>query len=318
MYYSLRSSNPSEAQLLLLKSLTRPAIDWLLDSEQYEVACEVFIDILTTCFPFLTQEDSFYLANLLISPWAMERYNSLLTGENDWDAIQFSRLLVAFAEATVTQLAHTLDTPNGHALLEMLHGLLTVPGYPRVEDEISATTFEFWGSFADLLLDCLTQGTKPDLVWVERGKVEIQRAVDGFWRKIRIPPHQVAVTWSKDQKDGFMGFRRDVADFVDSAYGLLGSPVFSRLVDQVVGSLGDRVPQQVPWDEVESSLFCLKSLSDNLGDEPDEDQYLEKLFGSKIFTFLVEGGDSIPSKVRTTCVSITGTHSFSVLGGGKC
>lgn len=311
VYYTLRTSITTNMEFPLLQSLTRKAIDWMMDAEHYDVACEVVIDILSQSFAFFTHEDTFYLANVLMSPWAMERYNSLLTGDNEWEAIQFSRLLVTFAEATVQELAETLETPHGHALISMLHGLLTVPGYPRVQDEISSTTFEFWGSLVDYILDSDNQATvdgKHD-EWIERGKAEVQRAVDGFWRKIRIPSQDVAVTWSKDQRDGFMHFRRDAADFVDAAYALLGSQIFEQLVDQVVGSLGDRQPQEVAWDEVESSLFCLKALSDNLGDEPDEDEYLEKLFGSNIFSLLVEHGDGIPSKVRTTCVSIIGSYA---------
>ena len=55
-------------------------------------------------------------------------------------------------------------------------------------------------------------------------------------------------------------------------------------------------------------MFCLNSLSDSLTDEPSEDDALEELFGSPLFTLLSESQASIPLKARRTAVNLIGTN----------
>lgn len=279
-------------------------VNWLASEDVFEFACDVVIEILSMSFSFLTPEDNLSLANILTSPWALERYELLQRGDSDWTSIQFGRLLVTFAEATVQKLAMSLHTAPGRSVMEMLHGMLTTPGYPLVDDEISGTTFEFWGSLVEFLLDNYG-AADTDEPWVEDCQKEVKRAVEEFWRKIRIPPNQESVTWTKDQKDGFMSYRKDVADFVESAYSLLGPGLFEQLVDQATGALTPG--QNIVWEEIEASLFCLNALSDSLSDEPQEDIYMERLFGSDLFAMMADIGADIPLRARTTSVNLVGT-----------
>lgn len=304
MFYSLRAYIDFRAEFPLLKSLTPIAVNWLANECTFEAACDVVIDILSLSFSFFTPQDNHSLANILTSPWAVERYESLISGDSDWNSIQFGRLLVTFAEATVQKLAKSLDTSSGRAMIEMLHGILTIPGYPQVEDEVSGTTFEFWGSLVEFLLE--NDGEDGfDEPWAAECQKEIKRAVEEFWRKIRVPSNHELMKWSKDQKDGFMSFRKDVADFVESAYGILGPGLFQHLVDQVAGALMPQI--NIVWEEIEASLFCLNALSDSLGDDPYEDIYMERLFGSSLFVMLADVEADIPLKARTTSVNLVGT-----------
>ncbi|KAI5790105.1 armadillo-type protein [Geopyxis carbonaria] len=189
----------------------------------------------------------------------------------------------------------------------MIHGLLTVTGYPNVDDDISGTTFEFWGSWVDYLLS----SEPSNKIWISNGKREIKRAIQGYWKKIRMPASDEIAKWSKDQRDGFMTFRKDVADFVDSAYGLLGPTIFEQFVEQIGSALIVDINTQklVAWEEVEASIFCLNSLSDSLGDEPYEDVFLKKLFGGPLFALLVQVGHEIPLKARTSSVNVIGSYA---------
>jgi hypothetical protein len=267
----------------------------------------VIIDILAQSFSFFTPEDSLSLARILTSPWAVTRYELLISGDSEWSSAQFSRLLVTFAEVTVQKLAKSFDTPHGRAMIEMLHGMLTLQGYPQVDDEISGTTFEFWGSLVDFLVDI---GGLENDSWVIDCKKELRRAVEEFWRKIRIPPANESAGWSKDQRDGFMSFRKDAADFIEAAYGVLGSDIFEQFTDQAIGALDSSV--NIPWGEVEASLFCLNALTDSLGDEPYEDVYLERLFGSDLFVMLADVGIQTPLRAQTTSVNLIGISVFLV------
>ena len=53
-------------------------------------------------------------------------------------------------------------------------------------------------------------------------------------------------------------------------------------------------------------MFCINSLSDTLTDEPSEDDALEQLFGSPLFTLLSNSQAHIPLKSRRTAVNLIG------------
>ncbi|CCX34609.1 armadillo-type protein [Pyronema domesticum] len=280
--YSFRAYIDFKAEFPLMKSLMQTAINWLAAEDVFEASCDFVIGVLSTSFGALTPEDNQALANILTSPWAHRQYELLMSGDAEWGSIQFSQLLVTFAEATLQKIAKSFKTPSGRAMIEMLHGLLNIPGYPQVEEEVSGTTFEFWGSLVELLLDSDGDDDIDD-PWIQECHGEVKRAVEEFWRKIRIPPAGEHAHWTKDQKDGFMSYRKDVADFVESAFSLIGRDLFQQLVDQVTKALNEETPA---WEEIEASLFLLGALSDSLGDEPYEDIFLAQLFGSPIFTRL--------------------------------
>ncbi|KAL7267262.1 member of the karyopherin-beta, partial [Rhizina undulata] len=310
VFYSLRALLDSTLTFPALKTLTQTAINWIADPKMFETTCEFATDILTHYFAFLTPADVSCLSNIIMSPWAQERYELLISGEGDWESLQFGRLIVAFAEATAQQIAKEPNVPQSQTLMRLLHGMITMPGYPMAEEEISGTTFEFWSSLAEFLLDseCMKHDTEG--IWMMAGKKEILQAIEGFWRKIRIPANHEATTWSKDQRDGFMSFRKDVADLVEVAYSLLGVELFTRLATQILGALSQNVAGgKVPWEEIEASLFCLNSLSDSLSDEPEEDKILETLFGSELFILLADTKSDIPLKAKQTAVNIIGSYA---------
>lgn len=58
--------------------------------------------------------------------------------------------------------------------------------------------------------------------------------------------------------------------------------------------------------DIEATMFCLNSLSDSLTDEPSEDEALEQLFGSPLFTLLSDSQEHIPLKARRTAVNLIG------------
>lgn len=308
VFHSLRSLSDSPHTFSELKRLTTRVVNWLAYSDTFETTCEVITDILTNYFSFFTPADEACLANIITSPWALGRYEELTSGDGDWGGLQFGRLLVAFAEATVQKLIRDADSPHTRALLQMLHGMVKVPGYPVAEEEISGTTFEFWSSLAEFLLDPenVAESDIPSLT--AAGKKEIMQAIEEFWTKIQIPPYSESLKWTKDLKDGFTSFRKDVADLVEVAYGILGLELFDRLISQVISALANsQTGGSVPWEQIEASLFCLNSLSDCLGDEPDEDESLKVLFRSRLFNILADFGSQIPLKVRQTAVHMIGS-----------
>jgi hypothetical protein len=110
-----------------------------------------------------------------------------------------------------------------------------------------------------------------------------------------------------------VSFRKDVADLVEVAYGILGVELFDRLVSQILSALSHAERGDlVAWEEIEASLFCLNSLSDCLSDEPEEDSALKVMFGSKLFAMMADFGNHIPLKVRQTAVHMIGLLSWLI------
>lgn len=56
-------------------------------------------------------------------------------------------------------------------------------------------------------------------------------------------------------------------------------------------------------------MFCLNSLSDSVTDEQSEDDALEQLFGSSLFSLLSDSQAQIPLKARRTAVNLIGSYA---------
>lgn len=311
VFHSLRAPADPRRTFAELKRLTVRVVDWLAHPDTFEVTCEVITDILSNYISFFTPEDESCLAGVIASPWAVERYENLVSGDGEWESLQFGRLLVAFAEATVQRMVRDFSGSHSQTLFRMLHGMVTVPGYPVAEEEVSGATFEFWSSLAEFLLDPQNVGEGELGPITAFGKKEIMQTIEELWRKIQIPPSSQSQIWTKDQREGFMSFRKDVADLVEAAYGILGVELFDRLVSQIRGALSHaETGDLVAWEEIEASLFCLDSLSDCLSDEPEEDSALKVMFGSRLFSMMADFGNHIPLKVRQTAVHMIGLLTY--------
>lgn len=236
--YVLVATIQSSVTFPEIKTLTPMAIAWLTNEAVFDTAAEVVGDIMSSYFAFFGPSDVTTLASILSGPWALAKFRNLVDPEceDDSDSHRFIKLIVAFAEATVQTIARNPHDPHSQALIQMLHGMLTCPGYPIVEDEIAPQAFEFWSSLIEFLLDSDSGEDEPQ-PWVNLGKRHIFQAIQEYWVKIKIPPSSLARSWPQESKEGFTSFRKDVADLVETAYPLLHEELFEQFVTHALACL---------------------------------------------------------------------------------
>ncbi len=282
-----------------LRPLTPLAIQALYHEDLYDVTVEFFTDVLTNFSAFLTADDLASLSILLASTRARQIVSGLQEGNYDTESMSFARLLLAYGDATVQDLAKKSGDSLLSQILHQLLDLLRCEGYAGVEDEICAQTLEFWMTYTEFLIDSLFAAGEDQPPWMDSARQRIVDVIEASWVKIRIPPYELAASWDSDARSGFKAFRADVQDLLQSSYTLLGVDVFEKLAELVLQSLENRA-----WLHLEATLFCLNALSDSISDEDSVDAMLSRLFDSSLFADMSSTVEPIPAKTRQTAVNM--------------
>lgn len=286
-----------------LRSLVQPVIDCLPVDEFYDAAAALLIDVLGDWYPFFLPEHHESLYSVFESDWARRKYEALLSGDFDFDTVQFGLLMLAFADGNVVEL---MDGSNEKAqrLLAKLAGLVKADGYPVIEDKVFVPAIEFWGSFVENLLD--THYSEPGNIpqWDKPPLWQVMQVVSDSCQKIRYPPIALYSSWDSTEKVGFADARKDVGDFLQAVYTISGKPLISTFAGLILEALGNSA-----WAELEAAAFCLGALSDCVSDETSCDDILTGVFGSRLFELLCQGQDVVPVRARQTCLSLIERYS---------
>ena len=297
--YAHRAWIDKALELDPLRPLTPLAIQALHHEDLYDVAVEFFIDVLSNFSAFLTADDLEFLSTLLASTRAQEIVSGLKGGNYDYEAMSFARLLLAYGDATVQDLARKSEDPLLSQILHQLLELLGCEGYAGVEDEICAQALGFWMTYTEFLIDSLFAPGEEKPAWIDSARQRVVEVIEASWVKIRIPPHDLAASWDSDARAGFKAFRADVQDLLQSSYTLLGVDIFDKLAQLVLQSLRDRA-----WLHLEATLFCINALSGSISQEDSIDAMLSRLFGSSLFSDMSSTVEPIPAKTRQTAVNM--------------
>ncbi|KAI0976037.1 armadillo-type protein [Xylaria arbuscula] len=294
---------PKQPLIQLLQALVQPMISCLLVEELYETTVELLTDTLSNWQQFFTRHhiNSFY--TLFESDWARQRYQELIGGDCDFDAIQFGLFMLAFGDAQMVEMMDTTDT-RAQAFLAGLAGLLTAKGYPAAEDKIFVPALELWSAFVENLVDTLYSQSTNNLPWDKPPLSQVMQVVSYNWQKIQYPTPDVYNSWDSTEKAGFGDARKDVADFLQSAYTISGLPLISLFVDLILRALANS-----SWAELEATCFCLGALSDCVSEGDSYDASLTKVFGSSLFDLLRQGQDIVPVRSRQTCLYLIERYS---------
>ncbi|KAI1129600.1 armadillo-type protein [Nemania abortiva] len=294
---------PKQPLIQLLQALVQPLINCLLEEELYEGAVESLTDTLSNWQQFFTRHhiDSFYV--LFESEWARQRYQSLVGGDFDFDAVQFGMFMLAFGDAQMVEMMDTTDT-RAQAFLVGLAGLLTAPGYPAAEDKIFVPALEFWSAFVENLVDTIYSESTNNIPWDKPPLSQVMQVVSYGWQKIKFPPPDVYNSWDSADKTGFNDARKDVADFLQAVYTISGLPLISLFVDLILRALTNSA-----WTELEAACFCLAALSDCVSEGDSYDDALTKVFGSSLFDLLRQGQNIVPMRTRHTCLYLIERYS---------
>jgi hypothetical protein len=195
--YAQRGCVDKGSELEALRSLTPMIMTTLLYAEIYDAVTELFTDILNHFPTFLTTNDFRALSIFLTTEDAQIIVARLRTGEFDTDDMSFARLLLAYGDAAVQDLATKTHDPRMGQLLFQLLDLLKCDGYDDVEVDVYSGAFEFWTTYIEFAIDSrFDEGQeKGDAIWMDVARQRIEAVIEVIWERIQAPPPEIAISW---------------------------------------------------------------------------------------------------------------------------
>lgn len=291
-------------ELEFLRKVTPYAIHNLTVEGMLEVAGECLTDILGNFSAFFTSNDFSTLAPILCGQSVKALLLSLKHGDFNADSMTLAKLLLAYGDAALHNLATHPDDAYSRQIMQQLLQLLACEGIPGAEDEICTSALEFWQTYTEFVIDSIFSEPHEMPHWMVRARETVVRIVELCWDKIQMPPQDIISHWDSETRGDFKAFRTDVEDLLQSSYTLLGVELFNRLVELALESLKNRA-----WLRLEATLFCLNALSEPVSDKDSVDQDLSKLFDSTLFRDMMNPEYSIPPKVQQASVNITTNYT---------
>ncbi|KAL8721170.1 MAG: hypothetical protein Q9225_002095 [Loekoesia sp. 1 TL-2023] len=285
-------------QLAPLRTLTPYSLRLLWHEGLCETVADCLGDILNPFSAFFTAEDLEMLVGFLISEQAQSQLSPLLNGEFESEPMAIARLLLAYGDATIQDLARNPRSHTVQLVMRELLQMLACEGFAGADDDICTPALEFWQSYTEYLIDSLYGAEDQIGPWMDTAKHYVVQAIERCWVKIRMPTEDILAQWTSDAKGDFKAFRADVEDLLQSSYTLLGTSIFDRLANLANGALQDH-----SWLHLEATLFCLNALSECISDEDVVDSTLSGLFGSALFANMMDPMLAIPSKTQQTAVT---------------
>ena len=302
--YAQRAWFRNDQYISRFKYLTPYIIERFRSTETTDASREFLIDVLNNFPSYLTPSDYEHLAKILNSPLCHSFVDNLRNGDFDGDTVAFSRLLLAFGDATVQDLAQNTESSDYVSILTLLEGLLQCKGYAVVDDEICSQALEFWITFAEYLTDSLFAAGNDSPIWMNSALQTLMRVIEASWKKCLLPPPDVTSSWDHDTRTAFKAFRADVEDLLQSSYTLLGVSLFERFVQLALHAL-----RTGAWYHLEATVFCLNALADSVAEEGTADQNLLQIFGSSFFSQMTGDGALVPVKCQQTAVTMINRYT---------
>ena len=239
MNYAHRSfvDDPPSKDLESLKYLTPLLLQKLADENLFEVTVEFFADVLINFPAFFDSGIYASLASIFTSPTATGCLSALKAGEGDEEAQDFSRLLFAYGDAAVQDLARNVYDHQLQQVLVHLLDLLDARGYDEPELQICSQAIEFWQTYTEFATDSLfTAGEKRES-WMDVAKEHIAKALQHSWSKIRSPDPRIMASWDSNTRADFRALRQDFADLVQASFTLLVLAAFEYFAQLALDSL---------------------------------------------------------------------------------
>ena len=205
-----------------------------------EVTVDFFTDVLVN-FPRFFDSDTYDLLGATLgSDSAKARVSELKAGDFQIEADDFSRLLFAYADAAVQDLARNNHGYAASAILDELLDLLNCEGYEEEQLRICSQAIEFWQTYTEHLTDArFSAGDNPEL-WMNTAKQYVAKALQHSWAKIRYPEHQIVASWDATTRTDFRALRQDFTDLVQASFTLLGLDAFEYFAQSALECLVSR------------------------------------------------------------------------------
>lgn len=283
--------------LATVKTVLSTVIERLTNPTTFEIAAELLSDILENYPSLLSAEQCRLLQTTLTKGWATPLYDKLLDGGFDFDSVQLVSLLVTFAESKLDDLLASENTTTLD-LLALLSNLLRADGVAAVEDKTFVPILEFWSTMAETLQDYIGP-EKNQSPFVEAYVMLLLDACSKSWGKTSYPQPEEYGAWDAGDRMTFNEARKDVVDFLQSVYAIVGPDLVSTFVNVTGTALHEE-----NWYDLEAAAYCLGGLADCCKDDVRCDGFLAVVFQSDLFAKLQANRETMPAKTRQSCVAL--------------
>ncbi|RUS35251.1 armadillo-type protein [Jimgerdemannia flammicorona] len=256
------------------------------------------------------------------SEWAQGEFARCVNENDDQSARTLCRIMTSFGESYTDFIARHLLRGDVISYLDMMIGFAGFPGHFGADQEISEIPLNFWYDLQESLVDAEVlgggggNGDDEELVDPEETAKRIVREEEarrareaaylvyrklvGVLRmKVEYPLDEEWAGWTKDLKDRFRIFRRDVGDTLINSYHVLRDQMLAILVDMAIAQLN--LVHAMRWQALESTLFCVKCISEAVPSH--ENVYMTRVFGPEIFGRLPAEGSH---RLRNTALLVIG------------
>lgn len=299
-------SDASRDGLENLKYLAPLLLQKLVNENLFEVTVEFFTDVLVNFPAFFDSSIYASLASMFTSPVATVYFSALKAGQGNEEAQDFSRLLFAYGDAAVQDLAQNVHDHRLQLVLDHFLDLLDAPGYDEAELQICSQAIEFWQTYTEFATDSLFTAGENREPWMDVTKDHIAKALQHSWSKIRPPNPEVVASWNSETRVDFRSLRQDFTDLVQASFTLLGLAAFEHFAQLALKSLSSR-----SWYDLEAALFGLNALSDSVAEDSASDEALSKIFRSSLFRDMMDPTLTVPLQAQVTALgTITNYTSF--------
>ena len=276
------------------------ALGLIVQCFQFEFLADTVMDLLTGLVQSAPQ---YYqrlsvetIRNIIVSPTAQNWLSDLQEGNFTPEAMRYPEFLLSLVER------EDLSTPNylGGQLdrvIAILQLLLQCNGAAVVEDGV-----------CHMVLDAFSQITEGYLDWMgtdgpdEYMKNLITNVCGSCTAKVQYPPEEMdssTQTWDASDRSKFKDFRRDVEDFLLSAFSALGPALLGNIAQIILNNA-----TEVNWEIFEAGLFCLGTLSDTMSNDTDQyDSFVSSIFNTPEWSAIVQNTTTIPSRARQGAIN---------------
>ncbi|POG60960.1 armadillo-type protein [Rhizophagus irregularis DAOM 181602=DAOM 197198] len=256
--------------------------------------------------------------------WAKSQITKAINDGDELSARNLCRLMTTFGDNFTNYVAINFLRQDIVIYLEMMLMFAGFPGYFGQDQEISEMPLQFWFMLQESLCDpevipvisasdndvstsdIQTLNISPTNIQQirESSIVIFRRLIEVLRGKVQYPPDSEWVEFTKDVKERFWHYRRDVGDTILNTYYVLRDQMLAFLVELAISQISTPGRDQNQWQDLESTLFCIKSIAEAVSN--GENIYLPQLFGSDVYGKLPVQGHT---KLRNTAFSLIGSYA---------
>ncbi|KAI8584692.1 hypothetical protein K450DRAFT_217528 [Umbelopsis ramanniana AG] len=302
--------SPEDAHSLLQKSVHLLTNDIYLE-EVVDVLVEIMLLPKVTTWASIRQ----HLQDYIGSPWFMTRLSDSIRDEDDHTTRLLGRIAVTYGETFTETISDHMDQPGVLHLLELMMSLTTYPGYFGEDQEISEIPLNFWYVLQETLADKdwlpvtaekhkQRNGLTNEVIWLDKGVentyVVYQQLVLALRDKAMLPSEAEFTHWSKDVRDKFRIYRRDIADTLNSPYYVLHNDMILLLLQDIKMELLRQETMEYHEQRLEASFFALYSISDEI--PPESSSEIAQLFEFNIFGQIPRNASPRLQNMALNCV----------------